>query len=88
MYWYLIGIGGALLTTFGFVPQVIKMHRTKSARDISPVTLLQFSAGTILWALYGYHIRDSIVIAANVISFIIMVVAIIQYNFYNQNRCA
>jgi len=84
MEWYLVGMGGALLTTFGFVPQIIKMHRTKSARDISPVTLLQFSAGTILWALYGYHIRDVIIISANLISFIIMVVAIIQYNFYSR----
>ncbi|VVB93828.1 PQ loop repeat protein [uncultured archaeon] len=88
MEWYFVGIGGALLTTFGFVPQIIKMHRTKSARDISPATLLQYSAGTVLWALYGYHIGDSIVIAANVISFIIMVVAIIQYNSYSRNRCA
>lgn len=84
MEWYLIGITAALLTTFGFVPQIIKMHRTKSARDISPVTLFQFSAGTILWTLYGYHIGDVIVIAANVISFIILVVAIILYNFYSR----
>ncbi|MCZ7384228.1 MAG: SemiSWEET family transporter [Candidatus Methanoperedens sp.] len=84
MEWYLVGMGAALLTTFGFVPQIIKMHRTKSARDISPATLLQFSAGTILWALYGYHIRDVIIVSANLISFIIMVVAIIQYNFYSR----
>ena len=84
MDWYLVGIGGALLTTFGFVPQIIKMHRTKSARDISPVTLLQYSAGTILWALYGYHQGDVIIVSANVISFIIMVVAIIQYNSYSR----
>ncbi len=84
MEWYLIGIGGALLTTFGFVPQIIKMHRTKSARDISPVTLFQFSAGTILWALYGYHIGDIIIISANVISFITLVVAMVMYNSYSR----
>jgi MtN3 and saliva related transmembrane protein len=84
IYWYLLGTVAAVLTTFGFVPQIIKMHRTKSARDISPVTLLQFSAGTILWALYGYHIDDVIIISANVISFIIMIVAIILYNFYSR----
>jgi MtN3 and saliva related transmembrane protein len=84
MEWYLVGIGGALLTTFGFVPQIIKMHRTKSARDISPVTLLQYSVGTMLWALYGYHMKDVIIVSANLISFIIMVVAIIQYNFYSR----
>ncbi|MCZ7400930.1 MAG: SemiSWEET family transporter [Candidatus Methanoperedens sp.] len=84
IYWYLLGTAAAVLTTFGFVPQIIKMHRTKSARDISAVTLLQFTAGTILWAFYGYHIRDIIVISANIISFIIMIVAIILYNFYSR----
>jgi MtN3 and saliva related transmembrane protein len=83
-WYYLVGIGGALLTTFGYVPQIIKMHRTKSARDISPVTLLQISAGTVLWALYGYHMRDVILVSSNIIAFIIMVVAMIQYNFYSR----
>ncbi len=83
MEWYLIGIAAALLTTFGFVPQIIKMHRTKSAKDVSLVTLFQFSAGVILWTLYGIHLGDSIIIAANVITFITLIVAII---FYYRNR--
>lgn len=83
MEWYLIGIAAALLTTFGFVPQIIKMHRTKSVKDVSLVTLFQFSAGVILWTLYGIHLGDSIIIAANVITFITLIVAII---FYYRNR--
>ena len=82
MEWYLVGIVGALLTTFGFVPQIIKMYRTKSSRDISPVTLFQFSAGTIMWALYGFHLGDVIIIAANVISFLTLVVEIVLYYYY------
>ncbi|MDO9097327.1 MAG: SemiSWEET family transporter [Candidatus Methanoperedens sp.] len=85
MEWYLIGIAAALLTTFGFVPQIIKMYRTKSARDISPITLFQFSAGTILWTLYGWHLGDVIIIAANVISFSILVVEIVFYYYYRKN---
>lgn len=85
MEWYLIGTAAALLTTFGFVPQIIKMYRTKSSRDISPVTLFQFSAGTILWALYGFHLGDVIIIAANVISFSILVVEIVFYYYYRRN---
>ena len=84
MYWYLIGTTAALLTTFGFVPQIIKMHRTKSAKDVSLATLFQFSAGVILWALYGFHIGDIIVIAANIISFFILVVAIGLYYYYGR----
>lgn len=84
LYWYLIGIAAALLTTFGFVPQIIKMHRTQSSRDISLTTLYQFSAGVILWTLYGFHLGDIIIIAANVTSFLILIVAIVLYYHYSE----
>lgn len=83
---YLIGIIAALLTTFGFVPQIIKMYRSKSAKDVSLATLIQFSAGTGLWAIYGIHIRDIIVITANIVSFITIVIAIIVYYHYMKTR--
>ncbi len=84
MEWYLIGIIAALLTTFGFIPQIIKMHRTKSAKDVSLTTLLQFSAGTILWTLYGIHLEDTIIIAANSITFVTVVCAIAIYYHFNR----
>jgi MtN3 and saliva related transmembrane protein len=84
MEWYIIGIAAALLTTFGFVPQIIKMHRTKSVTDVSLVTLFQFSAGVILWTLYGIYRRDLIIIAANAVSFMTLVVAITLYYYYNR----
>ena len=83
MEWYIIGIAAALLTTFGFVPQIIKMHRTKSSKDVSLITLLQFSAGVILWALFGMHIRETIVFAANIITLVTLIVAIVLY-YHNQ----
>jgi MtN3 and saliva related transmembrane protein len=84
MEWYLIGIVAALLTTFGFVPQIIKMHRTKSAKDVSLTTLLQFSAGAILWTLYGIHLEDTIIIAANTVTFVTVVCAIAMYCYFNR----
>jgi len=84
MYWYLIGIVAALLTTFGFVPQIIKMHKTRSSKDISLVTLYQFSAGVFLWTLYGIHLGDAIIIMANLISFLILIVAICVYYYYKK----
>ena len=82
IFWYLLGTLAAVLTTFGFVPQIIKMHRTRSSKDVSLATLCQFSAGVLLWALYGFHIGDIIVIAANIISFLTIVVAIGFYHYY------
>jgi MtN3 and saliva related transmembrane protein len=84
MEWYLIGIAAAALTTFGFVPQIIKMHRIKSVKDVSLVTLFQFSAGVALWTLYGFYRNDIIIIVANAVSFMTLVVAIALYYYYNQ----
>ncbi len=84
MEWFIIGIVAALLTTFGFVPQIIKMHRMKSVKDVSLVTLFQFSAGVALWTLYGIYRSDIIIIAANAVSFMTLVVAIALYYYYNR----
>ena len=84
MEWSIIGILAALLTTFGFVPQILKMINTRSAKDVSIVTLYQFSAGVILWALYGFHLRDHIIIAANSITLITLAVAIGFYHRYDR----
>jgi len=77
--WYALGSLAALLTSFGFVPQVIKMLRTKSVRDVSPLMLAQFIAGVILWTVYGLHLRDRVIIAANLISLSTLVTALVIY---------
>ena len=82
MQWYVIGTVAALLTTFGFVPQVIKMLRTKSVKDISLLTFIQFSVGMSLWALYGFHLRDIIIVSANGIGVAILFIAIAIYVYY------
>ena len=82
IFWYLLGTLAAVLTTFGFVPQIIKMQRTRSSKDVSLVTLYQFSGGVILWTFYGFHIGDAIIVVANIICFLTLVVAIGFYHHY------
>jgi len=82
IFWYLLGTVAAVLTTFGFVPQIIKMHKTRSSKDVSLATLYQFSAGVILWTFYGFHLGDVIIIMANIICFLTLVVAIGFYHHY------
>lgn len=85
MFWTFIGIIAALLTMFGFVPQCIKMWKTKSVKDVSGVTLVQFSIGVMLWLLYGIHLKDYIIIGANAISLGTLLVALGLYIKINQN---
>ncbi len=84
MEWFIIGVVAALLTTFGFVPQILKMYKMKSVNDVSLVTLFQFSAGVALWTLYGIYRSDIIIIAANAVSFMTLVVAIALYYHYQK----
>jgi len=80
--WYALGAVAAALTSFGFVPQIMKMWRTKSVRDVSPLTLLQMIAGVILWAIYGAHLRDPVVLIANLVSFSTLAIALAIYLRY------
>jgi MtN3 and saliva related transmembrane protein len=86
MPWILIGSIAAVLTMFGFVPQIVKMYRTKSVTDVSAITLFQFTIGVSLWAVYGFAIRDVVVIGANIISLITLVVALLLYFHYRTMR--
>lgn len=84
MHWELVGSAAATLTMFGFVPQILKIYRTKSVADVSLFMLLQFSAGLFLWLLYGMHIQDMILIISNAVSFLTLLVAVGLYVKYRK----
>lgn len=64
-------IGGAMITV-GFIPQVWRLFKLKSAHEISlPFTLL-FLLGTICWLIYGVLLGLLAVILWNSISLAIM----------------
>jgi len=82
--WKLIGFSAAVLTMFGFLPQVLKMYKTKSVNDICVGALIQFSLGIFLWILYGFYLKDAIIIMANIVSFSTLIIAIILYFKYHK----
>jgi len=61
----LIGLIAAFCTTGAFVPQVMRVWRLKSAKEISLVAFLAFSVGTFTWLIYGLLIQSVPVILAN-----------------------
>lgn len=64
----LVGYAAAALTTFAFVPQVVKTWRSKSAGDLSFLTLTAFTVGVFLWLVYGVIRREAPIIAANAVT--------------------
>lgn len=71
---------------FGFVPQIVKILKTKHVRDISFIMLVQTCFGAFLWIVYGLHIRDLIVIGANMVSFTTLVVGIGLFFTYRSSN--
>lgn len=84
MLWTIIGVSAAILTMFSFIPQIIKVFKNKSAKDVSVTTLLQLSLGVSLWIAYGIHLRDKIIILANGVTLISLI--ILLYLYYRYGR--
>ncbi|MDA0781980.1 MAG: SemiSWEET transporter [Rickettsiales bacterium] len=61
----LIGIIAATCTTGSFVPQVIKIFKTKNTRDLSLSMYVLFTVGVSMWLIYGFMIDSLPVILAN-----------------------
>jgi MtN3 and saliva related transmembrane protein len=64
----LIGMIAGSLTTLAYVPQVVKVWRSRSARDISLGMFLLMNAGILLWLIYGLLIGSPGLIAANAVT--------------------
>jgi MtN3 and saliva related transmembrane protein len=63
-----IGSTAAVCTTISFFPQLIRVWRRKSARDISLTMFLLFSFGLACWLVYGIGIGSLPIIAANIVT--------------------
>jgi MtN3 and saliva related transmembrane protein len=84
MLWSVIGSTAAVLTMFSFIPQIIKISKTKSAKDVSLITLFQLSLGASLWITYGIHLKDAIIITANSVTLTTLI--ILLYFYFNYGR--
>ena len=66
----LVGSLAAACTTISFVPQVVKVYRTKETRDLSLLMYVIFSAGVFLWLCYGVMTKSLPIMIANFITLI------------------
>ena len=68
-----IGFVAAFLTTAAFVPQLMRVMKLRSAREISLGTFVMFSVGVFMWLLYGIYTGSRPVIASNVVTLVLSV---------------
>ncbi|MEH2271644.1 MAG: SemiSWEET transporter [Nostoc sp.] len=65
-----LGLAAATITTISFLPQMFKTWQTKSAKDVSLVTLMTFISGVFLWLIYGIYLQSLPIILANAVTLI------------------
>ncbi len=67
----LIGAGAAILTTLSFLPQAIKVVRTRETEAISLTMYALFTMGVMLWGIYGLMTWQWSIIIANGITVVL-----------------
>lgn len=66
-----VGLFSGILTTVAFVPQVWRVWRTRSARDISLGMYVLFTLGVAGWLAYGCMLGALPVILANGVTLVL-----------------
>ena len=81
----IFGYFAAILTTAAFLPQFIKILKTKKADDVSLTTLIMFIMGVLSWIIYGYKISSAPILIANLITLILNLLILISKIYYSKN---
>jgi len=80
-----LGYAAALLTTAAYVPQLVRVLRLRSARDISLPTFMMFSVGVSLWLIYGLLTGSGPIVASNSVTLVLAVSIVVLKLRYDRN---
>ncbi|MEX0636363.1 MAG: SemiSWEET transporter [Ferruginibacter sp.] len=61
----ILGLLAGTITSITFIPQVIQIWKTKSAKDISILMLGLLITGVCMWLAYGILVKDVAIIYTN-----------------------
>jgi MtN3 and saliva related transmembrane protein len=61
----ILGLIAGTISSITFLPQVIKIWQTKSAKDLSAPMLILLIIGVSMWLAYGIFLKDVPIIYTN-----------------------
>jgi MtN3 and saliva related transmembrane protein len=73
----IIGLIAAVCTTWAFLPQVIKIIKSRDTKSISLSMYIVFTTGVFLWFIYGIILNDIPIIVANFITLIFGLIVLV-----------
>jgi len=71
-----LGYGAAVLTTFAFLPQVLKAWKSRSTKDLSMEMLLLLTTGAAAWLLFGALKGSAPIVLANAVTLAMLAVMV------------
>jgi len=77
-----LGFAAGALTTIAFVPQLLRILKTRSAHDISWWMFAILIAGIVLWLWYGIRVDALPVIIANALTLALAVAIVLLKRRY------
>ena len=73
-----VGLAAGALTTVAFLPQVIRIFKTRTAKDISLSMYLIFCTGVCLWLAYGFLINSWAILIANSMAIVLSGIVLVM----------
>jgi MtN3 and saliva related transmembrane protein len=84
--WTVLGLLAGMLTTVGFIPQLVKGYRTKRMDDVSLTMPVLLSMGMALWFCYGVILGDIPIMLWNLIALGLNISVIFLILSYRQKQ--
>ena len=81
-----LGLIAGAITTGSFVPQVIRVYKLKSAREISLLFTLLFLSGGLLWLSYGVYLRSFPIMFWNIIASLLSLALLVGKLRYGKGK--
>ena len=73
-----LGLAAGFLTTAAFVPQVWKIWKTKSARDVSLPAVVAFAIGVALWTAFGVFKQEIAITIWNSVTLVLAIAILVM----------
>jgi len=81
-----LGFAAGIITSIGFLPQLVKGYTTKHLNDVSYWMPLVIAAGMMLWLTYGLLRNDIAIIVANAFGVGCNILLILMKKWFAQQR--
>ena len=73
-----------VINGFANLPQIYKIFKTKSAKDLSITTYITLTVGSIVWILYGIEIMNIPVLTMNGLALLEFIIILIGCYLYGR----